>query len=77
MAQVLRSISYGLIARFGHYGIREQAMETIVACETCGLMQCVEQLEPGTKAKCCRCRSIIDNRKINSLGRTAAFRSGH
>jgi len=51
-------------------------METIIACETCGLVQCVEELEPGTMAECCRCKSVIDNRKINSLGRTAAFSLG-
>src|SRR5437667_12643620 len=49
------------------------AMETIVACETCGLVQYLDELEPGTMAECCRCRSMIDSRKINSLGRTAAF----
>jgi paraquat-inducible protein A len=48
-------------------------METILACETCGLVQSVDELETGTIAECSRCRSIIDNRKINSLGRTAAF----
>jgi paraquat-inducible protein A len=45
----------------------------IVVCETCGLMQQVEKLEPGVRAECCRCTSIIVSRKINSLGRTAAF----
>ena len=45
----------------------------IVICETCGLMQQVEKLEPGARAECCRCTSIIGSRKINSLGRTAAF----
>ena len=42
-------------------------------CETCGLMQQVEKLELGARAECCRCTSIIGSRKINSLGRTAAF----
>jgi paraquat-inducible protein A len=45
----------------------------IVVCETCGLMQQVEKLESDTRAECCRCTSIITSRKINSLGRTAAF----
>jgi paraquat-inducible protein A len=48
-------------------------MATNIACETCGLMQQVEKLEPGSRAECCRCMSIIGRRKINSLGRTAAF----
>jgi uncharacterized paraquat-inducible protein A len=50
-------------------------MATNVVCKTCGLMQQVEKLEPGTRAECCRCMSIIGSRKINSLGRTAAFLS--
>jgi paraquat-inducible protein A len=45
----------------------------IAVCETCGLVQQVEKLEPGTGAECCRCTAIIASRKINSLGRTAAF----
>jgi paraquat-inducible protein A len=48
-------------------------MATNIVCETCGLMQQVETLELGARAECCRCRSIIGSRKINSLGRTAAF----
>src|SRR5262245_54860122 len=45
----------------------------IAVCETCGLVQQVEKLEPGARAECCRCTSIIGSRRINSLGRTAAF----
>lgn len=48
-------------------------MATNIVCETCGLVQQVEKLEPGSRAECCRCMSIIGRRKINSLGRTAAF----
>jgi paraquat-inducible protein A len=48
-------------------------MATNIVCETCGLMQQVEKLEPAAWAECCRCTSIISSRKINSLGRTAAF----
>jgi paraquat-inducible protein A len=48
-------------------------METIIACETCGLTQRTEELQPGMAAECCRCGSIISERKVNSLGRTAAF----
>lgn len=48
-------------------------METIIACETCGMVQNVAELEPGTIAECCRCRSTIATRKTNSIGRTAAF----
>jgi paraquat-inducible protein A len=53
-----------------------KAVETVIACETCGLMQRVEELEPGAVAECCRCSSVVANRKINSLGRTAAFSLG-
>ena len=33
--------------------------ETIVSCETCGLVQKVEGLVPGTAAECIRCASFI------------------
>jgi len=48
-------------------------METIIACKTCGLMQRTGELQPGMAAECCRCGSIISERKVNSLARTAAF----
>lgn len=48
-------------------------METIIACKTCGLVQRMDELQPGAAAECCRCGSIIGKRKVNSLGRTAAF----
>lgn len=47
--------------------------EPIIACETCGLVQRVEGLRPETAAECCRCGSTITRRKVNSVGRTAAF----
>lgn len=48
-------------------------METVITCKTCGLVQRMDELRPGTAAECCRCGSIISKRKVNSLGRTAAF----
>lgn len=48
-------------------------METIIACKTCGLVQRMEELQPGTAAECCRCGSIISKHKVNSIERTAAF----
>lgn len=48
-------------------------MERIAACETCGLLQRMEELRPGTAAECCRCGSILAERKVDSLRRTAAF----
>lgn len=48
-------------------------METILACKICGLVQRMEMLRPGTAAECCRCGSTLAKRKVNSLGRTAAF----
>ncbi|HSL92818.1 MAG TPA: paraquat-inducible protein A [Candidatus Limnocylindrales bacterium] len=48
-------------------------METTVACRTCGLLQRMEELRPGTAAECCRCGSTLRERKVDSLGRTAAF----
>lgn len=48
-------------------------METTIACDTCGLVQRVEELRPRTEAECLRCGSILAKRKVDSLGRTAAF----
>jgi paraquat-inducible protein A len=48
-------------------------METVTICKTCGLVQRVEKLRPGTAAECYRCRSIISRDRVDSLGRTAAF----
>jgi paraquat-inducible protein A len=48
-------------------------METIITCETCGLVQNVAELEPGNSAACYRCGSTIATCKTNSIGRTAAF----
>jgi paraquat-inducible protein A len=45
----------------------------IVCCETCGLIQRVDELPPGTVAECSRCGLVIDKRTANSLGRTAAL----
>ena len=48
-------------------------MESIVACKTCGLLQRLETLQPGTAAECFRCGSVIGKHPVDSLGRTAAF----
>jgi paraquat-inducible protein A len=50
-----------------------EAMKHMLACETCGLVQRIEELRPGTVAECCRCGSLITKRTVNSLSRTAAF----
>lgn len=48
-------------------------MESVVACRTCGLLQRLEALQPGTTAECFRCGSVVGRRAVDSLGRTAAF----
>lgn len=48
-------------------------METNIACNTCGLVQRMETLQPGTAAECARCGSTISERTTGSLERTAAF----
>jgi paraquat-inducible protein A len=48
-------------------------MESVVACKTCGLLQRLEALQPGTAAECFRCGSDVGRRPVDSLGRTAAF----
>jgi paraquat-inducible protein A len=48
-------------------------MEALIACQTCGLAQRLEELSPGVVAECYRCRSTVAKHTVNSLGRTAAF----
>jgi len=48
-------------------------MDTIIACNTCGLTQRVEPLSAGAAAECCRCGSIISEHRARSLERTAAL----
>jgi len=48
-------------------------METIIACNTCGLQQRVEQLDAGAAAECCRCGATLIEHKAGSLQRTAAL----
>jgi paraquat-inducible protein A len=48
-------------------------MPSVVACKTCGLVQRLAELSPGTIARCARCGWRLAKAEINSLGRTAAF----
>ncbi len=48
-------------------------MESVIACRTCGLLQRIDALQPGTAAECLRCGSVIGGHPADSLGRTAAF----
>lgn len=48
-------------------------MATVISCNTCGLVQRVPELQPGTVAECCRCGSIVGKHKAGGLRRTAAF----
>jgi len=48
-------------------------MPHIVACNTCGLVQEVDELPRGAVARCARCHFTIDERKPNSRSRTAAL----
>jgi paraquat-inducible protein A len=45
----------------------------IVGCETCGLMQRVDFLPPGSVARCARCNFRLFRRRPNSRARTLAF----
>jgi len=50
------------------------AQESVVSCETCGLVQTVEGLVPGTAAECIRCGSFVAARRSSrSLEVTAAL----
>ena len=50
------------------------AQESVVSCDTCGLVQTVPPLSPGTVAECLRCGSFIGARRgTRSLEVTAAL----
>ena len=50
------------------------AQESIVSCDTCGLVQELDPLHPGTVAECLRCGSFITGRSsTRSLEVTAAL----
>jgi paraquat-inducible protein A len=50
------------------------AAETMVSCDTCGLVQAVEPLGPGMVAECTRCGSFLAARRsTGSLHATAAL----
>ncbi|HWM44563.1 MAG TPA: paraquat-inducible protein A [Burkholderiales bacterium] len=50
------------------------AQESVVSCDTCGLVQTVPALPPGTVAECLRCGSFIGARgSTRSLEVTAAL----
>jgi paraquat-inducible protein A len=47
--------------------------DSVIACDTCGLSQRVEALEPGTSAECIRCGSQMVSRPFGGLEVTAAL----
>src|SRR5688500_18411434 len=50
------------------------ASQSLVTCDTCGLLQEVEGLVPGTAAECIRCGSFVGARRTGaSLEITAAL----
>lgn len=50
------------------------AQESVVCCDTCGLVQTVPSLAPGTAAECLRCGTFIGQRRSSySLEITAAL----
>ena len=52
----------------------ESSSESLIACETCGLVQAVPPLRPGMVAECMRCGSFITAlRSTQSLHVTAAL----
>src|SRR6185312_8216115 len=48
-------------------------MDSVVACETCGLVQQVDQMPKDSVALCARCHFRLVHRKRNSRLRTFAF----
>jgi paraquat-inducible protein A len=50
------------------------AQESVLSCDTCGLVQTVTALSPGTVAECARCGSFLSARRsTRSLEVTAAL----
>src|ERR1700729_192608 len=48
-------------------------MDKVVACETCGLVQEVDNVPRNSVVKCARCNFQIIHRRIDSRSRTLAF----
>jgi paraquat-inducible protein A len=48
-------------------------MNTVAACETCGLVQQIAPIPDGAIAKCARCNFELAHRRPNSRVRTIAF----
>jgi paraquat-inducible protein A len=48
-------------------------MDRPIACPTCGLLQRVGRLPPGTIAECVRCGDVVFQMKAGSLASTAAL----
>jgi paraquat-inducible protein A len=45
----------------------------LISCSICGQLQRVDPLDPGMAAVCCRCGSVVTERKRSSLAVTAAL----
>jgi paraquat-inducible protein A len=48
-------------------------MDKLVACQTCGLVQEVDDVPKNSVIKCARCNFQIFHRRVNSRARTMAF----
>jgi len=48
-------------------------MDKLVACQTCGLVQEVDDVPKDSVIKCARCNFQIFHRRVNSRARTLAF----
>jgi paraquat-inducible protein A len=45
----------------------------VIACETCGLVQQLENVPPRHRAQCARCNSVLQTHRPNSRARTEAL----
>ena len=48
-------------------------MDAVIICGTCNQHQRLDDLKPGMAAQCCRCGSVITERRAGSLELTAAL----
>jgi len=48
-------------------------MDAVIVCRACNQHQCLDDLKPGMAAECCRCGSVVAERRAGSLELTAAL----
>ncbi len=66
-------MDYFLGMKFARYPEGMDSKEDIVCCQTCGLVQQVEPLQPHKAAECPRCGAVVSEHRASSVVPTAAL----